>query len=410
MTPIPCKCGKEMTHIVGDFAYCDECFEKKGGSVELTIFEENLTADGLAKIEEEAKTWPAVASNKQDYDLIYEQHQRFKRLRIACTKKASELIKIERESFKKSESKIKHDLAFVMRILVPLEHQLLEARTEWDNAIETKKKEKADALALEQKIEFERQEAEREIIRLAQKEEADRLKAEADRLKTQDDAIKASKEKLDRERREFEIEKGRLSFDEAWEAAWAEIPLGAAGCSIIPWVTGSECEDFTKNETLKNIIKPTEKAAEELNKLGIKDPGGIQAGIDLAKVTANEAAANLGKSVKENFTTSADRGFKTAADAIPKILDSVSASLDPAEKEKQLIKEDREKIDLINVRIAFLIEYFTLCQEEGFQSKTATTELYRLVESIKEADARFKENLTSVEKVIPSSNTPQKEA
>ena len=367
----------------------------KNGSVELTIFEENLTADGLAKIEEESKTWPTVASNKQDYDLIYEQHQRCKRLRIACNKKADELIKEEKLKFEGSKTKIKLDLDFVMAVLRPLEKQLLEARTEWDNAIETKKKEKADALALEQKIEFERQEAEREKIRLAQKEEADQLEAEADRLKTQDDGIKVSKDKLNRERKEFEIEKGRLNFDEAWEDGYRTEQVEING------------------ELIKVDLKDS---ASEIKEKIKKDPGGIQKGIDLAKVAekcgvTDEELAEIKDKITKTGVSSQKAGealnklgIKIESHIQEGIERAPFAMIDPAEKEKQLIKEDREKIDLVNVRVAFLMEYFVLCQEEGFQSKTATTELYRLTESIKEAVARFKENLT------PVGPSPQKEA
>lgn len=227
----------------------------------LIIFEENLTAAGLEQISAEAKTWPATAKTKEEYDLIYSEHQRFKRLRLAVTKKKDELTKSEKQKFEAEKNRISRDYDFVMGILAPLEKRLADSRQEWDDRKKRELEEKARIEAEKQKEEFERQQLirdhaqaimenvafdeekrrveklakeeaerkakadERERLLRLEKERLDKIEAERQAAAAEKEAeLKAQAEKIARERREFECEKSRLDFDQAWDDAH-EIPI-----------------------------------------------------------------------------------------------------------------------------------------------------------------------------------------
>lgn len=217
---------------------------------EIIIFEENLTAAGLQKIQAESKNWPAVAETKEQYDLIYSEHQRFKRLRLAVTKKQKELTQTEKQKFENEKNRINKDYDFVMSVLSPLEKQLADSRKDWDERKKAEAEEKAKIEAEKQRLEFERQEKireEQQIVRdheqgLKENAEFDREKQrredlariEAERKSAADErdrqqeneareleaaniSLEAERHKMKMERYEFECEKSRLSFDEAWE-------------------------------------------------------------------------------------------------------------------------------------------------------------------------------------------------
>lgn len=197
-------------------------------ATELIIFEENLTAGGLDKIIEESKTWPITASNKADYDLVYKEHQRFKRLELACRKKATDLEGEEKSRSRKYIAKIRKDLEFVQGILKPLILQLGDSRQRYDDETEAYKMNAAIDMAVAQEKEFKRQ----EMIRLhvqALDEDAlfdhrKKLAAKAEKQRIKDKELAAAEAELRRDRYEFECEKSRLSFDEAWGDAHIDHP------------------------------------------------------------------------------------------------------------------------------------------------------------------------------------------
>lgn len=183
---------------------------------DLIIFEENLTAEGLKKIAEEAKNFPTVAETKEDYNLVLEHHKRFKRLHVAVRGRADELIKIKKTDFQLAKTKISNDLNIVLGIIEPIRDNLALARENWDDKIKEEKRKKAKIEAKRQQEEMERQ----------QKIQDEFYAYDMNKLFDDKAALKAQQEKLDREKYEFECEKSRLSFDDAWlEAEESEITL-----------------------------------------------------------------------------------------------------------------------------------------------------------------------------------------
>ena len=277
--------------------YTDEEIAKANGG--LIIFEENMTAAGLEKIQAEALNWPKVAETKQQYDQIYSDHQRFKRLRLAVTKKKTELTKTEKQKFESEKTRINVDYDFVMSVLAPLEKQLADSRQEWGNRIKAEAEEKAKIEADRQKAEWERQENIRlekirieEAERKAKADERERLlKIEADRLEkieSERQAAAAEKEKqqeleaqqleasnialekaaaeLARQRFEFECEKSRVDFETAWNYYYST-PIDDDGRNI---------QEFTENQEARQDLERNMKMtprAEQKTPLQAKQDG-----------------------------------------------------------------------------------------------------------------------------------------
>jgi hypothetical protein len=196
----------------------------------LIIFEENLTADGLDAIIEESKTWPTVAHTPDQYKIVYDEHQRFKRLSLAIRKRAKEYHEEAKSIFTDRKEKIDNDMKFVLGKINPLILKLGNSRQRYDDETEAYKIQAAMIEAERQEAEFKRQELIRATQRRLQeeKDEDDALRAdylrdeivawteyerEKQRLKDQD--LANEKARLERERYEFECEKTRLSVDEA---------------------------------------------------------------------------------------------------------------------------------------------------------------------------------------------------
>lgn len=172
---------------------------------DLIIFEENLTLEGLKHLQEQASTWPTRALNKPEYELVYSEHQRMKKLRQLVTKKKTELINEEKVNFENAKKKIDNDYITVMAFLEPIENKLALARELWDAEIAAYKEKEA-------------------------REEADRQRKEQERQQFLRDWIHAHEEnqlfderkKLEREKAVLEAEKQKiqcLNFDDALEDA-----------------------------------------------------------------------------------------------------------------------------------------------------------------------------------------------
>lgn len=194
----------------------------------IIIFEENLTLEGLQRLKQEAENYPVKADTKETYKLVYEQHQRFKRLHVAVRKKAEDLIKTAKSDFEAERDKINADLQFVLDVIEPIRDKLETARTDYEAAEKEEKERLAREEAERQQAELKRQQEEQARL------EAERLaEQEAERQRIADEAakIEAEKTKLERERYEFECEKSRLDFDAAWDEAYPGKGLQNTGFS-----------------------------------------------------------------------------------------------------------------------------------------------------------------------------------
>jgi hypothetical protein len=199
---------------------------------DLIIFEENLTAEGLELILEESKTWPVVAHTPDQYKIVYDEHQRFKRLSLAIRKRAKEYDNEAKKIFTERKDKINNDMEFVLGIINPLITRLGDSRQRYDDETEAYKIQAAMIEAERQEAEFKRQELIRATQRRLQeeKDEDDALKAdylrdeivawteyEREKQRLKDQELADEKARLERERYEFECEKTRLDTNEAWE-------------------------------------------------------------------------------------------------------------------------------------------------------------------------------------------------
>lgn len=171
-------------------------------TTDLIIFEENLTIEGLKNLQAQAETWPTRARDKSEYELVYSEHQRMKKLRQLVTKKKTELIKDEKISFENIKKKIDNDYITVMAFLEPIENKLAKARELWDAEIAAYKEKEAREEAEKQRREHERQQYINDWF-AAHEENARREKEIAHREKQAAEG-------------ELKQIKECLSFDDAW--------------------------------------------------------------------------------------------------------------------------------------------------------------------------------------------------
>lgn len=211
---------------------------------DLIIFEENLTLEGLKNLQAQAETWPTRASDKSEYELVYSEHQRMKKLRQLVTKKKTELINEEKVNFENVKKKIDNDYITVMAFLEPIENKLANARELWDAEIAAYKEKEA-------------------------REEAEKQRREHERQQYINDWFAAHEEnaRIDKEKAEGELRqiKTCLNFDDAWldaqeflESTREELPVKPQSIKTeLPGLTGNMV--YPDSRTRTKLIDPDKK-------------------------------------------------------------------------------------------------------------------------------------------------------
>lgn len=215
-------------------------------TTQLIQFDPEVTPEALAILQEQAKTFPVKIENEKQYKEIYDNHQKVKKIRFAVDKKKDELIKTEKKHFESNKLKILEEQRIIMLVLTPIETQLLETRTEWEEEKERIKQEKAEVEAEKQRLEFERQQLIRDEI------EAWKMNEEFDRLKKEDEARRVEDARLKKEKEKSEVEKQQLEKAKiAFEQEKAEF-------------------EAKKLKEISEVEKPTKEAKTELDNPDIK--------------------------------------------------------------------------------------------------------------------------------------------
>ncbi|MEJ2043665.1 MAG: hypothetical protein P8X74_03790 [Reinekea sp.] len=312
-----CKnCYQEMIQRTPDGMEAFKPMEKN-----LIIFEENLTADGLAKIQEEAKNLPAEATDKESYKLVYDQHQRFKRLHVAVRKKADELIAQHKSTFESEKADIEKSLGYVLGIIEPIRDKLGTARKKYDAEEKARKEAAAAEEAKKQQEEFERQQKIRDEIDAHEEnrlfDERRQIEEEKAELAEQKRQLEETKKLIDLAKTHIEtngtpftqeqldIELNRLSFDETWKEAhehdqqdleFETLSKTDIYINIDPGVTNDELSDLPISEDLLEDADYEAKKFKNLVRDGevfeLKKEDGTKEIIDPKRIIAEKKIQN----------------------------------------------------------------------------------------------------------------------
>lgn len=371
----------------------------------LVSFNEKITAPGLIEMQAEVDLLPTVATDEAEYNTVFVAHQRFKGIHLACRRKAEELTKKLKENFKTAKAdnktalellkttfatdttRITEALAHVLEKIDPINKQLATAREDWDVEQDSIKTKKAEAVAAKQAIEQDRIHRARCYDQAwiecadwnADKAETARLDQERidtdERQAAQQKVLDNAAEKLKQDKYEWDCERSRLEPDEAWTEAHpvATVPSvyeGNAPREASQWMDPNEI-----------LPKPPLTG----NELTESDLDTIERKFDTSPPVETETFADIEKKIPDAST-----GFAiTNSDACNLIVNSehdIIYSTDPAEKEKQLLEQDVDRlIEIGNYTNQVVIDWLNVELHAGFESKTATSALRRLIESIQAA-------------------------
>lgn len=339
----------------------------------LTIFEETLTEEGLAKINEKALQMPAIAKTKIEYDQVYEFSTALKRASVAARKKIKELKSDLKAQYNEAKGKIEKDLDFVLNIISPIITNLLTAREHCEAEIEAWKELAARKAAAELEKERLRKNAAKQKLLDDEKQR----QAEAAELQAKkEEDLKLAAEKLERERYEFECDKTRLSADDAW-LHWAGI------------IAEKERQDKAIPEIEINLTSPgpTDSDINELAEFAKNEPAEPVETIAIADQKIEVKESDTTVEIQEKVDSAMSRTDTIVTITADLIVNDPSAI--PDNIALQQLTDDTQKIKNIQAFIETTLTILENHQAGGFESQQATSALYVFIGSIKAAADHF---------------------